>query len=127
MDAGTSGPPEAAIPAPYPSGGHMTGYRRHGPRFTWTNWWGAMLIHAEEDDAEVLAAEDEAIAAAERGPQPDGADVVALMEALTTRMRPASLHLYAVDAGGMGAHAAAPPNLETPAWADRPSARLSAN
>lgn len=62
----------------------MRGYRRPGPLFTWYGWWGIMLIDDEEAEEErrILRAEDEAIAAAEAGPQPQAADIVALMEAL---------------------------------------------
>lgn len=62
----------------------MRGYPRPGPRYTWTSWWSPVLI-ANEDvpTEEELRAEDEAIAAMERGPQPQAADIVSLMEALT--------------------------------------------
>jgi hypothetical protein len=62
----------------------MRGYRRPGPEYTWTNWWGIVLIHAEEDTDELLRAEDEAIAAALR-PAQQPTDLVSLAEMMAER------------------------------------------
>ena len=62
----------------------MQGYPRPAPAFRWYSWWWPMgLINAEEDDWEVIEAEDAAIAAAEAGPQPEPGDLVNLIEVLS--------------------------------------------
>jgi hypothetical protein len=68
----------------------MRGYRRPGPEYTWTNWWGAVLIHAEEDDDELLRAEDEAIAAADT-PTSQPSDLTALAEMMRDDRTPEAL------------------------------------
>ena len=64
----------------------MRGYGRPGPEFTWYCWWGAMLI-ANDDvpTEEELRAEDEAIAAAERGAPLVPGDMTHLLEVLGGR------------------------------------------
>ena len=66
------------------------GYRRPGPIYRWQNWWGVMLIHAEEDDDELLRAEDEAIAAQSQ-PEQTPADLAALTELMRDGREPQDL------------------------------------
>ena len=59
----------------------MRGYRRPGPDYTWYDWWGAIMLIANDDvpTEEELRAEDEAIAAAGK-PESPPADLAALAE-----------------------------------------------
>ena len=77
----------------------MPGYPRPAPAFRWYSWWMPMgLIAAEEDDWEVLLAEDEAILA-EPAPDTDAPDVAHLAEILSDD-RTTPLHQDAEDHGG---------------------------